>query len=162
MADILELLHVARNSGAHAQLAIFTSLELAAAEESVRVKAFNSVLGSLGSQAGQELGLRKLLLCLQQVSSRMFFVTFKQAVNSYGNHYLHPPPPSPHDALFSRQYPCMIQCCCGSGMIILDPRSEFFHPGSRVKRFRISDPQRRIYVFLTQKIVSHLSKYDQG
>jgi hypothetical protein len=70
MADILELLHVARNSGAHAQLAIFESLELAAAEESVRVKAFNAVLGSLGflgSQAGQELGLRKLLLCLQQV-----------------------------------------------------------------------------------------------
>jgi hypothetical protein len=82
MADILELLHVARNSGAHAQLAIFASVELAAAEESVRVKAFNAVLGSLGSQAGQELGLRKLLLCLQQVSSRMAFVTFKQPVNS--------------------------------------------------------------------------------
>jgi hypothetical protein len=125
MADILELLHVARNSGAHAQLAIFASLELAVAEESVRVKAFNAVLGSLGSQAGQELGLRKLLLCLQQVSSRMSFVTFKQAVNSYGNHYLHPPP-------------IPTRCTVFSSVPLYDPvllRIRDVYPGSQIRIF---------------------------
>jgi hypothetical protein len=46
-------------------------------------------------------------------------------------------------------------------MFIPDPGSEFFHPGSRVKRFRIPDPHQRILVFLTQKIVS-TQKYDPG
>jgi hypothetical protein len=34
------------------------------------------------------------------------------------------------------------QCC---------PDSNFFHPGSRAKRFRIPDPHKRIEVFLPQK-----------
>ncbi len=40
------------------------------------------------------------------------------------------------------------------------PGSEFFHPGSRVKKFRIPDPDpyQRILVFVTQKIVSKLSE----
>jgi hypothetical protein len=33
--------------------------------------------------------------------------------------------------------------CCGSGMFMPDPGSEFFHPGSRVKK--IPDPHRRLY-----------------
>ena len=68
MADILDLLHVARNSGAQAQLALFSSLGLGQLEEGLRVRAFNSVMANLGSQATQELGLRKLLVCLQQVT----------------------------------------------------------------------------------------------
>jgi hypothetical protein len=70
MADILDLMHVARHSGAHAQLALFQSLRLSDLEEGVRVKALNGVLAQLGGQATQELGLRKLLLVLQQVSYR--------------------------------------------------------------------------------------------
>jgi hypothetical protein len=49
-------------------LALFQSLQLTEVEESVRVKALNSVVANLGSQATQELGLRKLLICLQQVT----------------------------------------------------------------------------------------------
>ncbi len=50
--------------------------------------------------------------------------------------------------------------CCRSGMFIPDPRSEFFHPGSRVKR--IPDPHQRISVFLTLKTVSKLSDLWSG
>jgi hypothetical protein len=39
-----------------------------------------------------------------------------------------------------------IQQCCGLGMFILDPN------------FSIPDPHQRIYVFLSQKIVSKLSE----
>jgi hypothetical protein len=36
------------------------------------------------------------------------------------------------------------------------PGSEFFHPGSQVKK--IPDPHKRIEVFLTQKVVFKLSE----
>ncbi len=42
--------------------------------------------------------------------------------------------------------------CWGSGMFIPDPRSDFFHAGSRIRVFSIPDPHQRIYI-LTQKIV---------
>jgi hypothetical protein len=43
-------------------------------------------------------------------------------------------------------------------MFTLDPGSEFFHPGSSVKRFWIAgpDPHNRFKVFLIQKIVYKL------
>jgi hypothetical protein len=43
--------------------------------------------------------------------------------------------------------------------VYTDPGSEFLHPGSRVKRSRIPnpDPHQRIQLFLTQKNVSQLS-----
>jgi hypothetical protein len=41
-------------------------------------------------------------------------------------------------------------------MFIPDPGSEFFHPGSRVKK--IPELDQRIYVFLTRKTVSKLSE----
>jgi hypothetical protein len=51
----------------------------------------------------------------------------------------------------------------GSEILIPVPRSEFFHPRSRVKKIPDPDPDQRIEVFLTQKIVSLLSeKYDPG
>ena len=40
--------------------------------------------------------------------------------------------------------------CCGSGMCMLDPGFEFFHPGSRVKKIPDPDPHKGIQVFLTQ------------
>jgi hypothetical protein len=59
--------------------------------------------------------------------------------------------------------PAFSYSCCGSGMFIPDPGSEFFHPGSRIKK--IPDPgyQNRIkefkyLLFLTQKIVSKRSE----
>jgi hypothetical protein len=47
-------------------------------------------------------------------------------------------------------------------MFILDPN--FFHPGSRIKKIPNPDPHphQRIYVFLTQTIVSKLSEIDPG
>ncbi len=37
--------------------------------------------------------------------------------------------------------------CCGSRMFIPNPRSKFFHPGSRIQIFYIPDPHKRIYAF---------------
>jgi hypothetical protein len=51
---------------------------------------------------------------------------------------------------------------CGSGMFMLDPRSEFFHPDPGSKRFRIPDPHQSILVFLTPKTVSKLSEKLSG
>jgi hypothetical protein len=39
--------------------------------------------------------------------------------------------------------------CCGSGMFILDPLSEFFHPRSRVKK--IPDPHQKNSSFFNPK-----------
>jgi hypothetical protein len=33
------------------------------------------------------------------------------------------------------------QQCCGSGMFIPNPGSEFFYPGSRIRIFSIPDPE---------------------
>ncbi len=54
--------------------------------------------------------------------------------------------------------------CCGSGMFVPDPRSEFsiLFPGSRVKNIPDPDPQQRIWVFLTQKLFQSSRKYDPG
>ncbi len=57
-----------------------------------------------------------------------------------------------------------IQCqrqCCGSGMSrIPEPYFSIPVPGSRVKKAPDPDPQQRIQVFFTQKIVIKLSEYD--
>jgi hypothetical protein len=42
------------------------------------------------------------------------------------------------------------------------PGSEFFYPGPRVKKIPDLDPHQRIFVFLTQKIVSKLSEKSSG
>jgi hypothetical protein len=53
--------------------------------------------------------------------------------------------------------------CCGSAMFIPDPRSEFFHPGSRVQKdsgSRNSDPEKshqHVFRFKTQDTVAYLS-----
>jgi hypothetical protein len=52
--------------------------------------------------------------------------------------------------------------CCGSGMFIPDPESEFFHPGSRVGKIPGPDPHQRIKVFLTQKLFLSSLKYLLG
>jgi hypothetical protein len=52
--------------------------------------------------------------------------------------------------------------CCGSGMFIPDPGSEFFHPGSRVKNIRIRIRIKDFYVFLTQKMFLNSWKNDLG
>jgi hypothetical protein len=53
----------------------------------------------------------------------------------------------------------------GSGMFIPEPGPEFFYPGSRVKkipnsgsRIRIRIKEFKVFLFLTQKIVSKLSE----
>jgi hypothetical protein len=46
--------------------------------------------------------------------------------------------------LRSRSWSSGLSRCCRSGMFILDPESEFFHPGSRVKKISDPDPYKRI------------------
>jgi hypothetical protein len=60
-----------------------------------------------------------------------------------------------------RENPVCAAQCCGSGMFIADPGSEFFP--SRIldkKDFRIPDPHphKRMLSIVTQKIVSRLSE----
>jgi hypothetical protein len=47
---------------------------------------------------------------------------------------------------------------CGPGMFIPDPGSEFFHPGSRVKKIPGSASAPKNLSILTQKIVTMLSE----
>jgi hypothetical protein len=59
--------------------------------------------------------------------------------------------------------------CSGSGMFIQDPGSEFFHPGSRVKKFlirigvkKIPDPHQKFKYFKPKKSFIYSRKYDPG
>jgi hypothetical protein len=47
-------------------------------------------------------------------------------------------------------------------MFLLDPGSEFFHPGSKVKKISDPDPHIRNEVFLTPRPVSKLSEKLSG